>query len=194
MAGIKDLITGSGSTGNSSLAYILLLTNVVALSVFLEKNLKISSKPKQDTLGGLNTGQDKKQEQPLQPEAQQIPGPESNIPHEKGADAVEEEFQENIKETIKDNIKETLKQSIKANIEESIKEQIKVFLAEKASETESSAKDHDKRPAADLQNEKVINFKEAVKEIKNKESVKESKESGQGSKEPLKTLVWRFPK
>lgn len=154
MASFQDVITGSGNAGKSSLVYMLLLTNVLGLSIFMEKNLNLGLhlKTKQNTVADMHTTQDKEQEQSSQLENLPILIPES-VPSDKEiTEPVEKAFDESY------------------NI----------------GEYDGS---HD-----DSASEKVIDFKEAVKEIKSKESLKESRENMRESKEPLKTLVWHFPR
>ncbi|MCR4431451.1 MAG: hypothetical protein NUV45_10580 [Tepidanaerobacteraceae bacterium] len=148
MASFQDVITGSGNVGKSSLVYMLLLTNVLGLSIFLEKN--IGNHPKINKAGGRDVIQDKMISQPLRTE--ELPTMRESTADEEIMQNAEKFFDETFKIGEDDNHRD------------------------------------------DSASEKVIDFREAVKEIKVRESLKETMENLRESKEPLKALVWHFPK
>lgn len=183
MVNLREIITSSESTGKSSLAYILLMTNVIGLSIFLEKNLGVYSKTRQNPIISENNAQGEKQDL-TPPEGAHIPAPgEIKEEQKKSSDHIDKKHGDDM---IGGNIKDYFA--------DGIDDEVNRVLEEKFSSGKSPEKGEDKRFTNDYVREKIIDFKEAVKEMKIKESLKESKEAIVETNEPLKTLVWHFPK
>ncbi|MDI3480473.1 MAG: hypothetical protein PWQ97_128 [Tepidanaerobacteraceae bacterium] len=157
MTSFQDVMMDSKSAGRTTLIYMLLLTNVIGLSIFLDKNMCIHSKTK-DTLNEKDTPSEADALQ--KPISLQFSQPEDIPIHECG-------------------------------IADKGSEKIAAEAVKESFEMEKQNICHDDYKS---ENEKIIDFKKAMKEIKNKESSREAGENLKGPKEPLKTLVWHFPK
>lgn len=176
MTDLRDLIGDLKNTSKSSLIYALIMANVLSLSIFLGSNGKQSlDKVKEKTAEEETSLKNDKGEMT------KVPVPEAFVP-----DKVEDKEDKNIKEA--EAVEEERQYSSQKKFEKPDESQappevLKGTLQEKPSSAELVLEQENKHPSENKK-EKVINFEEAAKEIRSKESAKEKP----------KALVWHFPK
>jgi hypothetical protein len=171
MLDFRDLMKDLREPSKSSLIYTLLMANILSLSIFLGTNRKEFRNKIQEETTNVNMALENKEEEALHTLVSKVLEPK-NTTDKDVKEAVEESGHKNFQEMVEEGIEQ-----------QTSSEDLKATPQENASKVESTLEPEDKR-LSENKKEKVINFEEAAREIRSKETTKEKP----------KTLVWHFPK